>query len=278
MDSQLIMKSFSESSGPSPSQQPALSAVSRRRFLGIGGLAVAAGILPPLPRAWAAAVAADPLEGAMPVADGVFEVAPLPYADDALEPVIDAETMRLHHGKHYAGYTAKLNAALEEAPELKGKSLAELLGDVNGLPESVRKAIRNNGGGYYNHSLFWRMMSPDGGGDPSGAVAAAIDAAFGDFATMREKFNAEAGSVFGSGWTWLIVNADGELEITTTPNQDSPIMTGIGETTGQPILGLDVWEHAYYLKYKNERAKYLAAWWELVNWQTVNELSAAAKA
>lgn len=211
-----------------------------------------------------------------PDSDGVFAAAALPYAYDALQPSIDEATMKLHHDKHYAAYTKNLNAALEQAPELKSKSIEELLADTKSLPESVRRAIRNNGGGFYNHSLFWLMMTSDSTGKPEGALAEAIDKKFGSFDAFKEQFSKEAGAIFGSGWAWLIVTPDGELAITTTPNQDSPIMD-VAEVKGKPVLGLDVWEHAYYLKYKNVRADYIKGWWDVVNWNTASELYDAAK-
>jgi Fe-Mn family superoxide dismutase len=213
----------------------------------------------------------------MPQANGVFEIAPLPYAYGALAPSIDEETMHLHHDKHYAAYAKKLNDALELAPELKSKSIETLLADIGGLPATVRKAIRNNGGGYYNHSLFWRWMTPGGSGKPEGELASAIDQGFGSFDAFKTKFSKEAGDIFGSGWAWLILNGDGKLEIATTPNQDSPIMD-VAETKGKPVLGLDVWEHAYYLKYKNVRAEYIKAWWQVVNWKAASDLYTAARA
>ncbi len=248
---------------------------SRRRFLALGGAALAAGAFSNS-RLLRGAEAGAGLTGAMPQEAGVFAVAPLPFAYDALIPSIDEETMHLHHDKHYAAYTKNLNAALDQAPELKSKSIEELLGDIKGLPEPVRKAIRNNGGGYYNHSLFWRMMTP-GGGAPEGDLAKAIDENFGSLDEFKAKFSKQAGSVFGSGWTWLIATPDGRLAITTTPNQDSPIMD-VAETPGKPVLGLDVWEHAYYLKYKNVRADYIKAWWDVANWKTASDLHAAARA
>lgn len=202
--------------------------------------------------------------------DGVFEMIPLPYGFDALEPYVDAETMRLHYGKHYAAYTKNLNEALKDFPELRQKSIDELLAGIGSLPESVRKAVRNHGGGYYNHGLFWQIMGPKGG-KPQGALAAAIDQSFGSLEEMKKAFSAKAASIFGSGWAWLVVNQDGRLEIVTTANQDSPIMTGTVEAGGYPILALDVWEHAYYLKYKNERAKYIDAWWNVVHWDAVGK-------
>lgn len=246
---------------------------SRRRFLTLGAAAVAVGALPSGRSLLAADSPAEPMK---PGADGVFAAAALPYAYDELQPSIDEATMKLHHDKHYAAYTKNLNAALEQAPELKSKSIEELLADTKSLPESVRRAIRNNGGGFYNHSLFWLMMTPDSTGKPEGALAEAIDKKFGSFDAFKEQFSKEAGAIFGSGWAWLIVTPDGELAITTTPNQDSPIMD-VAEVKGKPVLGLDVWEHAYYLKYKNVRADYIKDWWDVVNWKTASDLYDAAK-
>ena len=193
-----------------------------------------------------------------------FTLPPLPYPNDALEPSIDAKTMEIHHDKHHAGYVNNLNAALEKAPELQGKSLDDLLKNLNAVPEAVRTAVRNNGGGHWNHSMFWQVMSPNGGGAPSGKLADAINKSFGDFEKFKEQFNAAGGSRFGSGWAWLI-NDGGKLSIISTPNQDNPIMDG----KPAPILGVDVWEHAYYLKYQNRRPDYLKAWWSVVNWPEV---------
>lgn len=189
----------------------------------------------------------------------------LPYAYDALEPYIDVETMHLHHDKHHNTYVTNLNAAIEKHPELGEKSVEELIADMAGIPEDIRAAVRNNGGGHANHSFFWEIMAPNAGGEPTGAVKAAIDDAFGSFDEMKEAFKAAAAGRFGSGWAWVIVD-DGKLAITSTPNQDSPLMDG-----KTPILGLDVWEHAYYLKYKNVRPDYIAAFWNVVNWDKVNE-------
>ena len=189
---------------------------------------------------------------------------PLPYPTNALEPHIDAQTMEIHHGKHHAAYVNNLNAALEKAPELANKSLDELLKNLNAVPEAVRTAVRNNGGGHWNHTLFWQSMTPNGGGAPSGKLAEAINAAFGDFETFKEQFNAAGAARFGSGWVWL-VKEGGKLAITSTPNQDNPIMDG----KPAPLLGNDVWEHAYYLKYQNRRPDYLKAWWNVVNWAEV---------
>ena len=193
-----------------------------------------------------------------------FTLPPLPYPNDALEPSIDAKTMEIHHDKHHAGYVNNLNAALEKAPELQNKSLDDLIKNLNAVPESVRTAVRNNAGGHWNHSLFWQVMSPNGGGAPSGKLAEAINKSFGDFEKFKEQFNAAGGARFGSGWAWLI-NAGGKLSIVSTPNQDNPLMDG----KSAPILGLDVWEHAYYLKYQNRRPDYMKAWWNVVNWTEV---------
>ena len=193
----------------------------------------------------------------------------LPYAHDALEPHIDKRTMEIHHGKHHAGYVKKLNAALEGHEALAGKSVEDLLRDVGSVPENIRTAVRNNGGGHANHTLFWTVMSPNGGGAPSGELASAIDNAFGSFDKFKETFSSTAAGRFGSGWGWL-VKADGGLEVLSTPNQDSPLMDG-----KTPILGVDVWEHAYYLHYQNRRPDYLAAWWNVVNWDEVARRFAA---
>jgi superoxide dismutase, Fe-Mn family len=193
-----------------------------------------------------------------------FTLPPLPYPTNALEPHIDAQTMEIHHGKHHNAYVTNLNAALEKAPELADKSLDDLLRNLNSVPEAVRTAVRNNGGGHWNHSQFWKTMAPNAGGKPTGKLAAAIDAAFGDFEKFKEAFQAAGAGRFGSGWVWL-VNEGGKLAITSTPNQDNPLMEG----KSAPLLGNDVWEHAYYLKYQNRRPDYLKAWWNTVNWDEV---------
>jgi len=198
-----------------------------------------------------------------------FELPQLGYAHDALEPHIDARTMEIHHGKHHAGYTSKLNAAIE-GTAMEGLSIEELLAN-----HTDNAAIRNNGGGFYNHCLFWEVMSPNGGGAPTGELAAAIDAAFGSLDAMKEKFIAAAATRFGSGWAWLCVN-DGKLEICSTANQDNPLMPSAG-CAGHPIAGLDVWEHAYYLNYQNRRPDYISAFWNVINWEVVAEKFAAAK-
>jgi Fe-Mn family superoxide dismutase len=195
-----------------------------------------------------------------------FTLPPLPYASDALEPHIDKTTMEIHHGKHHAAYVTNLNKALESAPDLAGKSVEELLANNCAIvPENIRTAVRNNGGGHINHSMFWTIMAPKAGGPPVGHVAQAITGAFGGFDQFKEKFNAAAVGRFGSGWAWL-VGGGGKVEIISTANQDSPVMEG-----KHPIFGVDVWEHAYYLKYQNRRADYLGAWWNVVNWAAVEE-------
>jgi Fe-Mn family superoxide dismutase len=193
------------------------------------------------------------------------ELPPLPYAYPALEPHIDARTMEIHHGKHHAGYVTNLNKALEGHQSLQQKSITELLGDLDSVPEAIRTAVRNNGGGHFNHSLFWKVMKKGGGGQPSGELASAIKATFGSFDDFKKKFVETALTRFGSGWAWLYVK-HGRLEIGSTPNQDSPVMDG-----GKPVLGLDVWEHAYYLLYQNRRPDYVQAWWNVVSWDQVAE-------
>ncbi len=206
---------------------------------------------------------------------GPFKLPPLPYAYDALEPHIDAETMKIHHDKHHAAYVNNANKALAGHPDLAKMTVWDLVAHLDEVPEAVRTTLRNNAGGHANHTLFWEMMKPGGGGKPSGELAAAIDETFGSFEEFRKKFSAAAMGVFGSGWAWLTFTPDKELVIETTPNQDSPIMNG-----GKPLLGIDVWEHAYYLKNQNRRADYIAAWWNVVNWDTVaarHKEAAAAK-
>lgn len=193
-----------------------------------------------------------------------FTLPELPYAYDALEPTIDKETMNIHHTKHHNTYVTNLNGALEDHPELQEKSLEDLIKDLDALPEAIRTAVRNNGGGHANHSLFWKTLSPNGGGAPKGELAEKIDAAFGSFDAFKEKFEAAAATRFGSGWAWLVLD-NGEVKVTSTPNQDSPIMEG-----QTPLLGLDVWEHAYYLKYQNRRPEYAGAFWNVVNWDEVS--------
>ncbi|HMG69547.1 MAG TPA: superoxide dismutase [Gemmatimonadaceae bacterium] len=194
-----------------------------------------------------------------------FTLPPLPYDFAALEPHIDAKTMEIHHGKHHQTYVNNLNAAIEKAPELASKSLDDLMRGASKLPEAVRTAIRNNGGGHWNHSMFWQIMAPKAGGEPGGNLGPAIKSAFGDFAKFREQFGAAGVGRFGSGWAWL-VNTGGKLSIMSTPNQDNPLMEG-----QKAIMGLDVWEHAYYLKYQNRRPDYIQAWWNVVNWKEVEK-------
>lgn len=200
-----------------------------------------------------------------------FELPALPYAHNALEPHVDTATMEIHHGKHHAAYVNNLNAALA-GTENEGKSLEELMANISKLPA----AVRNNGGGHYNHSLFWTVMSPNGGGAPSGELAAAIDSAFGSFDAFKEKFAAAGATRFGSGWAWLCVE-NGALKVCSTPNQDNPLMDVVTDCNGTPILGLDVWEHAYYLKYQNRRPDYIAGFWNVVNWAEVARRFAVAK-
>jgi Fe-Mn family superoxide dismutase len=193
------------------------------------------------------------------------ELPPLPYAFNALEPFIDEQTMQIHHGKHHQTYVTNLNGAVEKHASLQGKSVDELISNLDAVPEDVRTVVRNNGGGHANHTLFWQIMAPNAGGKPTGAVAEAINAAFGSFDAFQEAFAKAATGRFGSGWAWLVKSGTG-VEITSTPNQDSPVMEG-----KTPLLGLDVWEHAYYLKYQNKRPDYIKAWWNVVNWAEVNK-------
>ena len=193
-----------------------------------------------------------------------FTLPSLPYAFDALEPHIDTQTMQIHHGKHHQTYVNNLNAAIEKAPELANKTLEELMRGIESVPESVRTAVRNNGGGHWNHSMFWEIMASGAGGEPSGKLADAISKAFGGFDKFKEQWSAAGVGRFGSGWVWLL-NDGGKLSITSTPNQDNPLMEG-----KNPVLGLDVWEHAYYLRYQNRRPDYIAAWWNVVNWEGVS--------
>lgn len=199
-----------------------------------------------------------------------YELPPLPYPKNALEPHIDAQTMEIHHGKHHATYITNVNKAIA-GKDLEKKSVEELISNLNAVPEDIRNVVRNNGGGHANHSLFWRIMGPNAGGEPSGKLGDDIKAAFGSFDAFKEKFEAAGAGRFGSGWAWLIVK-NGKLEITSTANQDNPLMEG-----NKPVLGCDVWEHAYYLKYQNKRADYLKAWWNVVNWNEVAKNYEAAK-
>ena len=201
---------------------------------------------------------------------------PLPYPNDALEPHIDARTMEIHHDKHHAAYVTNLNNAIKDKPELEAKSIEALIGDLASVPEAVRTVVRNNGGGHWNHTFFWQIMAPNAGGKPTGALAAAIDSTFGSFEAFQEKFQAAGVGRFGSGWAWLCVKADKSLCLCSTANQDNPLMAGIVDCTGTPVLGVDVWEHAYYLNYQNRRPDYLKAWWNVVNWPAVEGLYDAA--
>lgn len=217
---------------------------------------------------------AAPATAAAPVAQGPYVLPPLPYAADALEPAIDAETMTIHHQRHHGAQVNALNQLSATVPELKDGTVEPVLARVSTLPAGVR----NNLGGHYNHSLFWSAMAPAGqGGAPSAELAAAITAAFGSMDAMKQQFSQAAATRFGSGWAWLIVKADGTLAITSTPNQDNPLMD-VAEVRGKPVLGLDVWEHAYYLKYRNLRGDYIAAWWDVVNWNEVSRRHAEAVA
>jgi superoxide dismutase, Fe-Mn family len=195
-----------------------------------------------------------------------FAVIELPYAYNALEPHIDEETMRFHHDKHYVAYTTKFNEAVNKYPQLANKSAEEIIGDLDSLPEDIRTTVRNNGGGYVNHTMFWQIMAPNAGGQPTGELAKAIESAFGSFAEFKTAFNDAGSKQFGSGWSWLVLDKSKQLKVMSTPNQDSPLMMGM-----YPIMGNDVWEHAYYLKYRNDRAKYLETWWNVVNWDEVNK-------
>ena len=200
-----------------------------------------------------------------------YELPPLPYPKEALEPHIDAQTMEIHHGKHHAAYVTNLNKAIAGKADLEKKSIEDLISNMTAIPEDIRGVVRNNGGGHANHSLFWRIMGPNAGGAPTGKIGDDIKSTFGSFETYKEKLEAAGTGRFGSGWAWLVVKG-GKLEITSTANQDNPLMEG-----AKPVLGVDVWEHAYYLKYQNKRADYLKAWWNVVNWNEVNKIYEAAK-
>ena len=235
--------------------------LNRRQLLKVAGASAASVVLA---RLAPLAVAADGSNG--------FTLPKLPYAYDALEPYIDARTMEIHHDKHHAAYVNNLNAALKDHPELQKKKLRELIIDIKGAPEPIRQAVINNGGGDLNHTLFWHFMAPKAGGEPSGALAKAIDSTFGSFSKFVEKFSDAGAKRFGSGWAWLVVDGRGGLQVLSTANQDSPYMNG-----QTPVLGLDVWEHAYYLKYQNRRPEYIKAWWNVVNWPFVAERISEAK-
>lgn len=222
------------------------------RLLGMKYLALLFALLLP---------AAAPAQKAAAAPEGPFKLPELPYAYDALEPNIDAETMRIHHDKHHAAYVNNANQALATHPDLAKMDVEQLVAHLDEVPEDVRTILRNNAGGHANHAMFWLMMKPGGGGKPTGKLAAAIEEAFGSFDEFKKQFSTAAGKIFGSGWAWLALTPDKELVIETSPNQDSPLMHG-----GKPLLGLDVWEHAYYLKHQNRRADYIDAWWNVVNW------------
>lgn len=201
-----------------------------------------------------------------------YELPALPYANDALEPNIDAQTMEIHHDRHHATYVQKLNDAVA-GTGVESLSIEELMKNLDRVPEDKRTAVRNNGGGHCNHTFFWKIMGPNGGGQPSGALADAVKEAFGGLDALKEQFNTAAANRFGSGWAWVVVDGSGKLAVTSTPNQDNPLMDG----SGTPILGVDVWEHAYYLKYQNKRPDYLSAWWNTVNWDAVADNYTAAR-
>jgi superoxide dismutase, Fe-Mn family len=267
----------------------------RHALRNLAFLAGAASTIGPIRTAWAQGAA-----GSNPGSSvtGPFKLPALPYAYDALEPHIDAQTMQIHHDKHHAAYVANLNKAVAESPDLANKSIENLLGNLNTLPEKVRTAVRNQGGGHYNHTLFWQMMKKGGGGEPKGEVAQAIDKSFGSFSSFKDKFTEAATKQFGSGWAWLVVGPGKILTVEPTANQDTPLSSsglasqadeafrkryGLSPTGGAlggtlPILGIDVWEHAYYLKYQNRRPDYIAAWFNVINWDFVNEQFAKTKA
>jgi Fe-Mn family superoxide dismutase len=205
-----------------------------------------------------------------------FELPPLPYAYEALNDTIDTETMHLHHDKHHQAYVNNLNAAVE-GTDFANMSIDELVRNLNLVPEAKRAAVRNNGGGHYNHSMFWTIMKPGGGGAPQGVIAEAINADLGGFDALKDAFNKAGAGRFGSGWAWVIIGSDGKLAVTSTPNQDNPLMSGLVDAPGFPVFGNDVWEHAYYLKYQNRRPDYLAAWWDTLNWDAINNRYAEGK-
>jgi superoxide dismutase, Fe-Mn family len=238
--------------------------VNRRNFLYLlGAGAIASGIYP-IQSTWAS-------EPTSPMPSGEFTLPPLPYAYEALEPHIDTRTMQIHHGKHHAAYIKNLNGAIAKYPDLKGKSIETLLKTLSSLPEDIRTAVRNNGGGHANHSMFWQIMAPKAGGAPTGEIATAITQTFGNFTNFKQQFNEAGMKRFGSGWAWLVRTPAGKLQVMTTANQDSPLLEGFF-----PIMGNDLWEHAYYLLYQNRRADYLEAWWNVINWSEVNKRYAMA--
>jgi superoxide dismutase, Fe-Mn family len=254
------------------SKNPKLNKIMMTRRQAIKTTVLASAALATLPGAIAQTNSTAPATAP----SGPFTLPPLPYAYDALEPFIDAETMHIHHDKHHAAYVANLNKAIGQMARVFGNlAIESLLQNLNSLPENIRTAVRNNGGGHYNHSLFWQMMKKSGGGEPTGELSKAIDTTFGSFSTFKENFSKAALGQFGSGWAWLVWD-NGQLKIEPTPNQNSPISQPATNQDGRlqfqiPLLGLDVWEHAYYLKYQNKRADYIAAWWNVVNWDFVSE-------
>jgi Fe-Mn family superoxide dismutase len=245
--------------------------ISRRTVVGSGLAATLAAVatVPLVAGVGASAPSRAALRQSTPAeATGPYELPALPYDFAALEPAIDAQTMEIHHGKHHQAYVDNLNKAVADLPDVAGMPVEDLIKQLDLVPEDTRAAVRNNGGGHVNHTMFWETMTP-GGGEPAGALADAIGATFGDLAALQEAVNTAGLGRFGSGWAWVIVNPAGELAVTSTPNQDNPLMADPVETPGTPILGIDVWEHAYYLAYQNRRADYLAAWWSVVNWEAV---------
>jgi Fe-Mn family superoxide dismutase len=239
--------------------------LNRRSFLAFVGITTGVTALGMFPRDGFAQSGAT-------IPEEPFKLPALPYDYDALEPYIDQETMRFHHDKHHAGYTRNLNLAVRQIPDFKNQTAEELLQNLEGLPKEVQNTVRNNGGGYVNHKMFWEIMSPKGGGKPQGELAKAINQKFGSFEEFQAQFNQAGSQRFGSGWAWLVLDKDGELMVMSTGNQDSPIMMGFA-----PIMGNDVWEHAYYLKYRNKRGEYLKQWWNVVNWKEVNRRYLQAK-
>jgi Fe-Mn family superoxide dismutase len=240
-------------------------ALNRRHFLSLLGATTGAASLGVVTLGRQATAANLFGSGVLAQASETFTLPPLPYAYNALEPYIDAETMQFHHDKHHAAYVKNLNAAVDKYPELKTLTAEELLRQINTVPQDVRQTVINNGGGHVNHTMFWEIMGPNSGGEPTGAIAASIRQTFGSFDAFKTAFNEAGTKRFGSGWAWLVMNRNGQLEVTSTANQDSPLMQGL-----YPIMGNDVWEHAYYLKYRNKRDEYLNNWWNVVNWEVIN--------
>jgi superoxide dismutase, Fe-Mn family len=251
----------------------------RRHFLATTAAALGGALLAPRALAMRHGGAAEavmaPVPLALPKAGAGYALPRLGYAVDALEPFIDARTMEIHHGRHHAGYLRNMNAVLGDKPSLAAEPLESLLGRLHQLDPSTQTALRNNAGGYYNHTLFWEIMAPAPYDAPVGPLAKAINSAFGSLDAMKQQFKAAALGQFGSGWAWLVVKDDGALAVTATPNQDNPLMRGLVPQPGTPVLGIDVWEHAYYLHYQNRRGDYVDAWWNLVNWPRVGQLFAA---